>query len=205
MVDLAGTAKFNIGTRSYPYDDEKDKVRKSHVVRIYEDGQVVLLRDGSPAEGSEDSEDKGDDDDRSYIDVRRTDVMFRERGKGFKWLQTYYKFAWPNDGRDHPEDRNTTMRRIENPDDTSQYVEIPLIDDLTVSWGTGYRYLGKKMKFDNSGATDRKTKKKTINGVDIAIIKEWFGLAAERFLSQGSRFKVPIWADPAADPSKYKD
>src|SRR5262245_40925279 len=100
MADEDPLSDLGKSPNGYDYNED-DKIRKSHDVRVYDDGQIVLLdKDGNPA-GSDkkpvdetdtggpgldpsDPADTGDDkeDNRASVDLRRTDILMIERGRG---------------------------------------------------------------------------------------------------------------------------
>jgi hypothetical protein len=149
---------FTSSPEGYDYNT-LDKVRRSHDVRIYEDGEVVLLGPDSDKPVGSDAQDPeappnvdpnadGDGDtadDRAYVDIRRTDMLRVKRGSGFHWLQTYYHFDWPNQGCDFPDSRDKEFKTItwvvgeDTEDEQRGEVEIPLIESMVITSFTGTR------------------------------------------------------------------
>jgi hypothetical protein len=75
---------------------------------------------------------------------------FGEDGQGksyqcsFNQNQTTYK-----DEEVKEQDRDTHKKKITNPDDDSQFVEVELIDKLTTEKGRGSKWQKTKYKFEN--------------------------------------------------------
>lgn len=103
-----------------------------------------------------------------WIEVERLDKLIVENGRGASYQKVVYSFLWENEQDDGTWDGSkdrTTVKRIENPLDSSQYVELPIIDKVIVETGRGQRYRKSVWHFENSDKNkSRVTHKKTVHG-----------------------------------------
>jgi hypothetical protein len=224
-------------SQGYEYN-HLDKVRRSHDVRIFDDGEVRLLKPDSDEEVGSDAvdpeappdtdpnagEDGGEADERSCVDIRRTDIMRVRRGTGFHSLQTYYHIGWPNDGKDFPESRDKEFKTIKwtinagTEDEKHCEVKIPLIKTMKITSNTGSiihpfgdpvqgQWIDKRFVFDNGGGGDGRdfTIKDVGEKVKVEVIKKMIVRAASGHTFIESRFWSGIWADPDANPDLYQE
>ncbi len=124
------------------------KTRKTHKKKIYH--------------FSED----GVKDPNIWIEVERLDKLEVEQGQGFHYQGTTYSFKWDDekeDGTWADSKESTSIKRITNPDNPSQWVDLPVIDNLTLETGKEFHYQTSMHHFDNTKEnTARKTHKKTV-------------------------------------------
>lgn len=191
-------AGFDPPPDDYAYNDE-DKVRRSHDVRIFEDGEMWSLnQDGTVADNDKDDVPKDEDGnpdtgDRNYVDVRRTDIWRNQRGTGFHYQETFYHFYWPNEGKDMPDSREQEMMEVTGPPDDTEAdeeegdgssggpVQVPLIRSMVLESATNTKvnpytrrvqfpmYIAKRLYFDNSPHDGRKTKEKKVDSGQLRV------------------------------------
>jgi len=126
-------------------------------------------------------------DRKIWIEVERLDKLIVETGKGPSYQKTVYNFLWENENDDGTWDGSdaegkTTIKKIKNPDDESQFVELPIINYVIVETGKGRHYQKTKHWFDNTDANDaRVTHTKTVHGsadaearLDVEVIEKIF-------------------------------
>lgn len=105
-----------------------------------------------------------------WIEVERLDKLIVETGKGIAYQKTVYTFAWDNEQDDGTWDGSadrTTIKHITNPNDPSQFVDLPVIDRVIVETGRGIKYQKTVYRFDNTDANAaRQTHNKTVHGSD---------------------------------------
>jgi len=75
---------------------------------------------------------------------------FGEDGKGKSFQCSFnQQVSTYKDEKIKEKDRTTHEKRIENPDDSSQYVNVELIDKLTTTKGTGKKWQKSEYEFKN--------------------------------------------------------
>jgi len=111
-----------------------DNIRKTHDVRIWEDGSMTSIKNNKQASDTDpasvgldpgdtdpnvnpDEGDGSDSNDRSHIDLRRSDTITLKRGSGYHFMKTTYNIAWNDDGdfpanQGHPDSRETEEKQI---------------------------------------------------------------------------------------------
>ncbi len=118
-----------------------------------------------------------------WIVVERLDKLIIETGRGFQYQKVIYNFIWTgeqDDGTWDNSESRTTIKRITNPDDDSQYVDLPVIDRVTVERGRGAQYQKTVHHFDNTEANmSRVVHTKTVHGsenpddrLDVEVIEK---------------------------------
>lgn len=217
----------NITPRPYPFNCN-DLVRRSHDIRVYEDGEVICLRASGCPSGNgdltndeedrqnEENEDGEDKDERAYVELRVTDILGLKRGRGQAFLKTVYNFDWGEEGITHPESRQIETKSVVV-DDDGNTVRIKVIKSIIMVSATNSpstaklqrpvnRFQGKRMTFDNS-AHDGRVVKIKFSGAPhrTEIIKRNIYNAGKQSSFQGSRFHTPIWGDPEIEPRLYKE
>lgn len=217
---------FTPEPEDYWYNRE-DKVRRSHDVRIWSDGEIELLTgpDGESAssekaEGEDEGADKGE---RAYVDVRRTDIMHVRNGRGMAFMKTFYHFLWLVKGTESPQSREIEFLTIPDPDHESGLtVEVPLIKSLVVTSATNsavylalwwprqlQKFVGKRIVFQNGAHDGRRVIIKRVGNTDkgseVEVIKSLFAAAGKEQFFQASRFNVPIWGDPDKNKAVYDE
>lgn len=105
-----------------------------------------------------------------WIELERLDKLIVETGRGFTYQKTIYNFVWNNELDDGTWDGSvdrTTVKRVKNPDNEGQWVDLPIIDFVIVETGKGITYRKTKHHFNNTDQNDaRVTHTKTVKGTD---------------------------------------
>src|SRR5262249_22177543 len=130
---------------------------------------------------------------KNYVDVRRTDLWRAIRGRGRSYMETYMHFIWENEGKDHPDSRETEDLEITIPKGTSTDagadgsdggdggstggpVTIKIIKSMVMTSATNSQvnpnarwpyfsaFIGKRVFFENSTHDGRKVKIKKVGG-----------------------------------------
>ena len=69
-----------------------------------------------------------EDDPDVWVDVQRADVIKIQSGTGITFKRTYIKLFWADeDEEDRHPTRKLELKRLKNPDDENQYIDIPVI------------------------------------------------------------------------------
>ena len=114
--------------------------------------------------------DNGDKNPNIWIEVERLDKLIVETGKGPSYQKTVYHFLWENEQDDGTWDGSadrTKIKRIKNPGNGAQYIDLPVIEYVDVETGKGPKYQRSRHHFDNSDENNsRVTHPKTVIGSD---------------------------------------
>ena len=131
-----------------------------------------------------------------WLEVERLDKLIVETGTGVAYQKTIYHFLWENeldDGTWDGSDKRTKIKSIKNPDDPSQFVDLPVIEYVDTETGTGFAYQRSRHRFDNSDENNsRVTHVKTVTGNDDSKLKVEVIEKIKREFGQGVAYRKTV-------------
>ena len=105
-----------------------------------------------------------------WIEVERLDKLIVETGAGPSYQKSIFHILWENEQDDGTWDGSadrTEIKRIKNPNNSAQFVDLPVIKYVDVETGKGPKYQRTRHHFDNSDENNsRVTHSKTVKGSD---------------------------------------
>jgi len=147
--------------------DTFSTLRYSHIERVYgknNTGVTLEFDDGTTIEGTDCSQ--------CWIDTAALDQIVTISGSGPQYQTTVWRFLYTEQSDDTGELNNTVRmgywKRIFNPSDKTQWIDVPITFRVLIEWSSGFRWQSMMWQFDNTAQnTIRNTGVRRVYHYDI--------------------------------------
>jgi len=142
-------------------------LRYSHVVRVWgkdNSNTTIQFDDGSSIQGTDCTE--------CWMDIAVFDQIVTTSGTGAQYQATAWRFLYTEQDFDTGQLNNNVRmgywKRIHNPQDITQWIEVPVTFRVLLEWSDGFRWQRMMWQFDNTNQnTVRNTLPRRVYHYDI--------------------------------------